>query len=685
MRYAIFETDGEPVLLREDEISSDDILALAVNCKATATFYIFPSFESWQKCKRTLTYVRIIDSDLAEDRIIFRGRVLIVTDNMDSSGRMWQELTCFSAADFLDDTAHTTAIAYQPLESWLAAVQNAHNGAVDTARQLTLSVASGLAKVGSDDKKIIKTNYQTLTEVLTGGDYLWKIVEGGVTAHYKMEWRERCENDAAYIDIAQSFGTAKDTPIVLGENLKDIKVERNTDGGVYTSVLAVSGVNSDGSQHAEEAYNAEMRALYGTERVKIVEAGDIRCTAPMYSTSYSGGSETPSPTAANEAMQRAVYAYAVQEAAKLSDPPMKITLNAVDLARLGLAGYDGFEVGNSHPVVCPPLGLYGEAMRITGLKRRLATGQIASIVIEKGQTPGSRSAGNLSYYIAKLDEANRESVDTEIAQTEIAATQAEEQSGGYITTDITQEDYDDLPATSKLKTHGFCVIRDPDTGEVTNLIVGGKNISSEGGGGTIEYAAILSSEEMTEWAPQHELTPLWFRGSATVYYGQAPARFVVQNNRVLWGTTTPVENDIASEMTFELANGTIRTYKSYIYQTAARTSQSGAYIAVFVGIAQYDDGVYVRAKTYTNGAVVPLTASRVRVGLYAAVTEWAIQSGELRPRVNTVEGKVFVDGVDSNFGTTSSGSVTVPGYVPCSNAERDFGLALTTTTEPIAP
>jgi hypothetical protein len=421
---------------------------------------------------------------------------------------------------------------------------------------------------------------------------------------------------------------------------------------------------------------------YGTGRVKIVEDTSIRCTAAMYTIAFdSQGAELLIVSEACRAMENAVKALASQEAAKLSEPPMKITLNAVDLARLGYADYEGFEVGNYHPIVCEPLNLVGMPMRITSLKRKLASGQIASITIERGEKSVKKS-GSLSWYMAQLDEANREGVSDEVAQTEIAQTKSEEQTDGYITKDMSQEDYDNLPANSRFRSRGFCIIRDPDTGEVTNLIVGGKNISSEGGGGgTIEYAAILSSEEMSEWAPEHELVPLWFRGSATVYYGQAPARFVVQGNRALWGSTTPIENDLASEVTFEAFDGTVKTWKVYIYSLSAVAD----YMRVLLGCAVYDEyGNLLESSYSATYSRVPYTAQRIKIGLVPTVTEWTLRNNKLYPVVG-IKQEMFIDGARELYGTETIGSISTPGLVPCTDAERDFGLALTTRTEPIAP
>ena len=436
---------------------------------------------------------------------------------------------------------------------------------------------------------------------------------------------------------------------------------------------AVSGVNSDGKRWYTDVENAAMVQRYGTGRVKLITNDDIKCTKPISGDTPTGYSE------AWIAMVNTLHAFAEREAAKLSEPYTRIVLEATDPPRED----GGYEVGSSYPVIAPELGIRGEPMRVTALTRYL-NGRTKSITIERGQKPGvyvSKGPG-LSNRLGVLDYYNSKQDEQAAAQTEIAATKAEEQTGGYEFADMSQDDYDDLPSTSKLKTHGFCVIRDPDTGEVTNLIVGGKNISSEGGGGgTIEYAAILSSEEMSEWAPQHELAPLWFRGSATVYYGQAPARFVVQNNRVLWGNTAIIENDLASEVSFKAFDGTVKTWKVYIYSLSAVAD----YMRVLLGCAVYDKNGNLLESSYSaTYSRVPYTAQRIKIGLVPTVSGWTLRDSKLYPTVGLMQ-EMFIDGARELYGTETIGSISTPGLVPCTDAERDFGLALTTRTEPIAP
>ena len=681
----------EARVMHPEEIGDSCTFRQEVNSKSWARLRIFPQSEAWQFCERSLTYVRILDLDKPSDRLILRGRVTGITDRMERGGKMYQEATCASALDFLEDTPQSGSVG-DHIENWLTGFFKSHNESMDDgpSRKLIYSAAGLQNDYRVYSGEIYSTKFEMLKRVFTSGENLSKYVtpQGVQTGSFTLEFRERYYNDLSCIDIAESFGEEKDTPIKLGENLIELQVDKTVENAVYTAVEAVSGVNSDGSRYSCTVSNEAMSVEYGTGRTKSITCDSIRCTAPMWDHTYAGGAEAVSRSSAQLAMRAAVEAYAKQEAAKLSDPPVKLTLNALDLAQAGMTGYEPIDLCNSYPVVHPGFRLHGKPMRVTALTRRLSDGKIESLTIEHGQALANAGSGSMSYYIARLEEANRVTGEETQKQVEIIETKIEEQTDNYVIEEMTQEEYDDAPTTSKIKTRGFAIIRDSQTGE-SKLMVNGTNIDSGGsGGGSIEYAAILTEEEMSEWAPEHELTPLWFRGSATVYYGQAPARFVVQGNRVLWGATTAVEDDIAETITLEYADGRVNTYRAFISNLRY---QSRLHVLT-VSVAAYDSGGNRLAVLTNSGALefgITPPYGYIKVGMVLKCSSWSTGSdGKLYPNLTGFQKYVSVDGVLMNAGSSSPGSGSSYGManpVPCTDAERDFGLALTTRTEPVAP
>lgn len=661
----IYETVG----ISPEEIADSDVMAQAINSKTSCTLRLLPSFDSWGFAVRGLSIVRIYDLDLPSDRCIFKGRVSAISDIMDTNGAIAQELTCVSAADFLEDSAFSDNIAEQNLSTWISALFAQHNGNMDTARKLTPSV-SGSAVVFSGSDYICKSNYGIFSEVMSE-KYLR---ENNAKAKY--EWRERYQNDTVYIDIAAKIGSDKNTAIVIGENLKNIKVDRMTDGGIYTAVCAVSGVNADGYRYSLTVANGEMYAKYGGGR-ELVTVNDN-----IYFVGKGGRDYLPNgdwhwySTPATEAMIAALRAWAEQEAAKLSDPPITITLAAADLAAMGYTGYERFEIGNSYPVVCPPVGLYGQMLRVTGIKRRLSDGRIEQITIAKGETAGNAKSGALSTQLSRLVYAN-------------AAATTDDDSKLVTITDQKIETQTDGVKTLRITRNGYgSIYHDPDTlyiidddGE-KSMALGDDPIMHEGGGGgTIETAAVLSSEQMTEWAPAHDLVPTWFRGNAAVYYGQPPAKIIIQGQRATFGGGAITKEDIMSEIAFEFRDGTRQKLVVYIH----RLYKGSAWL-MRLGVKCYD--ITGAAETFLGSAVSSNDFSNTgtaQIGMILTVSElYANPDLELAPRYGVM---LAVKDGDNAAQTASLPSILASDFTGSnvdfgSAAECGFASGIARKTEP---
>lgn len=666
----------ETRVLHPEDISDSDSIAWAKNSKMQAAFVVYPDSELWQFCEHTITYVRIFDLDRTEDRMIFKGRVSGVTDRMDADGKLYQELICLSALDFLEDTEQAGA-AYSWLPNWLTDFFKDHNDSVtgDGLRRKLIYNLNGDARVNTSGNRVYTTKFDMLNRVLTGGEFLqkWSAGSGYISGEYRMEFRETYSNDICCIEIAETFGVNKSTPIKLGETLKSIQIERGVDSGLYTSVLAVSGVNSDGSQYTYAADNARLATLYGKGRRKVLVNNDIRCTAPMWEWTNPEGTTYWGKTDANRAMEEAVEAYARQEAAKLTEPPLRISAGITDLLSGGMTGYEPFEVLNWYPVVHPELGLYGRYMRITEMKRRLSDGRIESVTLETGD--GQQAARNtMSALMARLEEANKKAAEDMQKQLEIVDTKIDDQTGGTKILPLTKTDFDDLPD----KDESTLYVVDDNTD--VSLWYGDRHINTGGGEGqTIECAAVLSSEQMTEWAPAHELVPVTFRGEAAVYYGQPPARFVVQGNRAVFPTSgsSYTADDIASEITLDLTGGYREKYKVSLNTLGA------GYIGL--RLSAYD--VSGAAETYigSDGSTIylPQSFSSRKIGLILRCSSWTLDQSTQRLFPN-----LQIIAAAAQDGTVYTGSVGLPSGshfanpIPLSAAEEGFGTAISRRTEP---
>ena len=450
-----------------------------------------------------------------------------------------------------------------------------------------------------------------------------------------------------------------------------MSIDKSIDSGIYTTIKAYSGVNHDGTRYMVTADNAEMYAKYGGGRVKIVTANNIRCTTPQYEEVYSAGAWVYTETQAYINMKNQLAAYARSEAAKLSDPPVKITLAAEDLAAMGYTGYEPFELYNSYPVVCPKIGLYGERLRITQIRRRLCDGRIESITIEKGQqllnAPSSAPASTQAAR-TQTDTAKKASEEAE-AQAQITESAVTDATDGAQIKLFDKASYDQL-------TH-----KNPDTlyvvkdNGVNTLYIGDDHIEGGGGGGTIENGIILTNEQNTEWAPNHEVVPVDFRGGCSMWYGGMPARIVVQGLRVLVQVAEAdiVADDLMTELTLTDCLGVTITYKCII--TSMQPS------AGYVKIRYYRNGQMLgETSTFSIGSSIGYTSKTFGMVLLAG--SWTLYNDVLYPSLDMAF-CVIRDGVPSRttaFGLPG-GYLTNP--VTCSNAERGFGTAMIRKTEPV--
>lgn len=656
------------VALRPDEIAENDILAQAKNSKSNVNLVIFPTMEAWGFCERSITYVTIFDLDLPEDRMIFYGRVTGVKSGM-TGGKHSQEVTCVSALDFLEDTNTISILADRGLNDYLTEAFLAFNRQVDYKRQMVVHSDAPdtvwLKKLAAQE-----TFYNLLVDILTKGEKLYWYSGGVITrTPIVLEFRERYANGIPYMDIADRFGEDCDTAILIGDNLREISVDKSIDSGIYTQIRAFSGVNHSGGRYIVTADNAEMYAKWGGGHVKIVTADNIRCTVPQYEEVYSAGAWVYTETQAYIDMKNQLAAYARSEAAKLSDPPVKITLAAEDLAAMGYTGYEAFELYNSYPVVCPKIGLYGERLRITQIRRRLCDGRIESITIEKGQQllNAPSSAPSSTQAARTQTETTKKTSEEAEAQAEITQSAIVDANDGGQIRFCSKPSYDQLNHNP----HTLYVVDNNGTNE---LYIGDDHISSGGGGGTIENAVILTGEQESEWALDHQMVDVDFRGGCSMWYGGIPSRIVVQGLRVLVQVDEEdiVADDLMTELTLEDCVGVSLTYKCII---SSLTASAG-----YAKILYYHNGQYAgETNAYSIGAGAGFTEKTF--GMVLLFGGWTLYGNDLYPILDMAFCYI-IDGAPhrtSAFGLPGN-YLTNP--MICSAAERGFGTTLLQRTEP---
>lgn len=522
MYAATFEKDGQAVSLAPDEIASDDEIAYEISAKTKLTLLIYPQFSAWDFPEKQTT-VTLLDVDAHS--LTFYGRVTDVQDSMDSAGKYCRRVTCANEMDFLDDTRTAVTIRASSENRSYAILQtliNAHNTKVgmNSPRAFTIGDFSAVASRYLTES--ITFDYATTLDALK------KIF----VETFGAEIRTRHANGVNYIDVGK-FGSTSQTVIKIGDNLQTIRASYSAADRIITRLIPLGGVGYNGKRLTiEEAFgnvsgniyidNAELVAKHGICEGTMI----VNDLAP---TSY--GRIAP--------LSQQLYEIGVAAAAALSTPAVQITLSALDLKKLGFSGYNGFALGNTHLTVCPKLGIYSD-LRITGLKRKLASPQNTELTISNVDRKRDKAQANLSAKLAAIDKnTNRKIDDNSYTYAEVVSYHFD---GVEQIKRTTKTEYEQ--GTKDSKTAYFV-----DDGDKTDLYLGDRHIST-GGGGAIEYAAIVQGGG---WTPASEPISVFYDQGVPAYYGGAPSRMVIQGYRMLFNV--PYEDitvaDVYSDITLK--------------------------------------------------------------------------------------------------------------------------------------
>lgn len=570
MSYAAtFEKGGQTVCLTPDEIANDDEIAYEISAKTKLTLLIYPQFEAWDFPEKETTVILI---DVDTHTMEFYGRVTDVQDSMDSTGKYCRRVTCANEMDFLDDTRTAATL---PINTYanaaLTALIDAHNAKVGANSPRSFAVGD-ISAVASK-----KLSAAVLFDYVTTLDALKRIF----IDEFGAEIRTRHINGVNYFD-AGKFGSTSSTVIKIGDNLQNIRATYSAADRIVTRLYPLGGVGYDGERLTianapgnptilPYIDNAEMIANYGIhEGVYIVNE-----LAPQSERSV-------------ETLSQRLYEIGLAAAEALSTPAVEITLSALDLAKLGLSGYNGFSLGNTHLTICPKLGVHHD-LRITGLKRKLASPQTTELTISTINKRRDKANANLSAKLAAIDKNTNDKIN----------------SNSYTYTSVVNEHFDGVTKLKKTtKTEYDQTTKDPktayfvDDGEKIDFYLGDEHINW--GGGVVEYAAIVNGEG--GWTPATTPISLFYDQGVPAYYGGAPARMVIQGYKMLFNVAfDDIEvSDVYSDLTLkDFYGGALHDIHAWaiISQQTATT--------VTVSLKATIDGVALSANYYTRYDVTP--------------------------------------------------------------------------------
>ncbi|TFJ40132.1 hypothetical protein CKN73_07360 [Carnobacterium divergens] len=165
-----------------------------------------PNNPAFGKIKPLTTLIRVFDSQLNKN--IFKGRVLIPTDQMESNGGFNCSYTCASDLSYLQDTIQKYAkIQDTTPEQFFKYLIEVHNSQIEEHKRFIV----GVVNVTNNTDNV----YRYVDDLST----TWDTIQDKLISRLGGEIRVREVNGVNYIDYVTEIGEHTDTTIELSKNL----------------------------------------------------------------------------------------------------------------------------------------------------------------------------------------------------------------------------------------------------------------------------------------------------------------------------------------------------------------------------------------------------------------------------------------------------------------------------------
>jgi hypothetical protein len=184
-----------------------------INTIDSFTFNILPDNKGYNLIKDLKTLVEV--NNIKTNKNEFRGRVLIQTPKMNSSGLLTKSITCESELGYLMDSVQEYGEYHNiTVRSFLELIIDNHNKQVSEDKYFTVGIVD------------VVDNNDSLYRYL-GYDKTLDTIKDKLIDRLGGELRIRYEDGIRYLDYVQAIGGKKDTEIVLAKNLVTIEQERD--------------------------------------------------------------------------------------------------------------------------------------------------------------------------------------------------------------------------------------------------------------------------------------------------------------------------------------------------------------------------------------------------------------------------------------------------------------------------
>ena len=318
-----------------------------INTIDSFTFNILPNNEGYNLIKDLKTLVEV--NNIKTNKNEFRGRVLIQTPKMNSSGLLTKSITCESELGYLMDSVQSYGEYHDiSVRRFLELIIDNHNKQVSEDKYFTVGEVN---VIDNNDSLYRYLSYDKTLNTIKD-----KLIDrlGG-------ELRIRHENGVRYLDYIQAIGEKKDTEIVLARNL--ITIEQERDPSEIITRLVILGPKLEDSEERLTVTSINNGLNYIDDEEAIAEFGIIADTVTFDDVNI----------VENLLSKGKEY---LKENNKIKK---KHKLNALDLSLIGL-DIDSFEVGNTYRIINPLMNI-DEDLRVIDKTLDINSPQSSSLSI----------------------------------------------------------------------------------------------------------------------------------------------------------------------------------------------------------------------------------------------------------------------------------------------------------------
>src|SRR5690625_4887863 len=295
---------------------------------------------AYGKLKPFKTLIKVLNTK--NNKYEFEGRILNPNGRMEDDGLITYSYECEGELGYLHDSQQRHLEYRGTPEDLFITILNYHNQQVEDHKKFEPGIME------------VTTSTDNIYIYLSAEKTTFEEIDDKILDRVGGELRIRKENGIRYLDVLERVGSDKQTAIKIAKNLRSIS--RSVDPTNIITRLTPLGTRIESEdEDATDASQARLTVEDVNNGLTYIDREDLIAEFGIIGGSITWGDITlPSrllSTAQNWINNQKVALY-------------QYDISALDLSLIGL-DIEGFDVGNSHPVINPIMGI-DERLRIIG-------------------------------------------------------------------------------------------------------------------------------------------------------------------------------------------------------------------------------------------------------------------------------------------------------------------------------